>query len=171
MTKSSKAPQGRRAFARISKGDITRLCELQEIAVQVSTSDTALSGTLIDVGEGGLAVELPVPLDQGLPVKILFTMGERRISCKGLVKQIRDSDGLLVVGVQFTDISERGALYIDGIVHIQTLLRQLDANDGIPQVQTSPASTLCEELRLISTVFLAEPYQCLLSRRWWEGCK
>ena len=86
MTTGMKTPQGRRAFARISKGDITKLCELQEITVQITTSDTTLPGTLVDVSEGGLAVELPVPLDLGLPIKILFTMGERRISCEGAAR-------------------------------------------------------------------------------------
>ncbi len=171
MTSSIKAPQGRRAFARISRGDITKLCELQEISVQVTTIDTTLSGSLVDVGEGGLAVELPVPLDLGLPVKIVFTMGERRISCKGLVKQIRQADYLFVVGIQFTVISKRDAAYIDGIAHIQVLLRQLDTNEGIPQIKGSTASTLCGELHLISTTFLAEPYQSFLGRRWWEVCK
>lgn len=171
MTNSSKAQQGRRAFARISRGDITRLCELQEISAQITTGDTTLSGALVDVSEGGMSVELPVPLDLGLSIEILFTMGERRISCKALVKQIRLADGLFIVGVQFTEISKRDALYIDGIVHIQTLLYQLNTSEGIPQIQANAASTLCEELRLISTVFLAEPYQGVLSRGWCKACK
>lgn len=171
MTTGMKTPQGRRAFARISKGDITKLCELQEITVQITTSDTTLPGTLVDVGEGGLAVELPVPLDLGLPIKILFTMGERRISCEGLVKQIRDIDDLFIIGVQFTNISKPDAVYIDGIAHIQALLFQLNTNDGIPPIKGGTVSPLCEELHLISATFLAEPYQSFLSRGWWKACK
>ncbi len=169
MTMPVKA-QGKRAYVRITKGDIVKLCEVQEISVQVIVNESTLAGSMVDIGVGGLAVELPVPLDLDLALAVEFTLGERTISCRGVVKQVRAVTDRFVLGIMFLNLTKEDATYIDGIVHIQLLLSQLNAGQDITTMQQKDVSFLCKELHLISQVFLAEPYQHFLSRRWWQVC-
>lgn len=170
MTTPVKA-QGKRAYVRITKGDIVKLCEVREISVQVFVNESALAGSMVDVGVGGLAVELPVPLDLDLALGVEFTLGERTISCRGVTRQIRTVAERFVLGIMFVSLAKEDATYIDGIVHIQLLLSQLNAGQDITAMPQHDVSFLCKELHLISQVFLTEPYQHFLSRRWWQVCQ
>lgn len=106
-------PLGKRSFVRINADDISGLFEVKEIFVKVATAKGTHIGRLLDISKGGLSLRIPVSLEENLPVKVGFLLGTMKIISKALVRHSHKIGEKYTMGVQFIDINEESAAYID----------------------------------------------------------
>ena len=108
-------PLGKRSFVRINAKDIAGLFEIKDIFVKVATTKASHTGHLLDISKGGLAVSLPVLLEENLPIKVGFILGTVKIISKASVKHAHKNEALYATGIQFIDLNKESADYIDGL--------------------------------------------------------
>jgi len=113
----------KRAFVRITKEEISQLYEDREILVKLATAKKNYDGHLLDISAGGIALSLPVLLEENLPVKVGFFLGTTRIISKGIVRHIDQSGNQYKTGIKFIDLANDSFEYIAGLHAANVLLR------------------------------------------------
>lgn len=108
-------PLGKRACVRIEKKDIPKLFAVGGILVKVATVKGTYTGRLLDLSVGGLAMNLPVSLDENLPVKVGFFLGTVKIISKAVVRHSCAREGQYATGIEFVDLDSESAGYINGL--------------------------------------------------------
>ena len=132
MTAKKKSTQGKRSFVRITQGQISKLCEIEEIIVKVVADEATHIGALVDISAVGVAVALPTRLEVDTVLQVSLRLGIHGISCQGTVRQAQAVEGAFVVGIRFDQLSPRDAAYIDSITQLQMLIGQLNETPGGP---------------------------------------
>ncbi len=110
-----KNPQGKRAFVRMSDRDLARMLDCQNVLVKVATADANITGSLRDICEGGLAVNLKEKLVEDQTIKVGLVLGEEKIISQALVKHVQQRDREYTAGMMFVDLGAATKKYISGI--------------------------------------------------------
>jgi len=113
---------GKRRFVRLDSEEIHVLFEMKDIFVKVSTVKETYTCHLLDINKGGLSLILPVLLEVNQPIKVGFLLGRMKILSKALVKHTSKIGERYLTGIQFVDIDEKSAEYINGL-HASKILR------------------------------------------------
>ncbi len=108
-------PQGKRAFVRISEKNLVKMFDAQSVLVKVTTADTILIGSLRDICEGGLAVNLKVKLAGNQATKVEFFLGTEKIISRAIVRYIRPCDREYTIGMMFVDLNAASKKFISGM--------------------------------------------------------
>ena len=111
----------KRSFVRLDIGVVSQLVEVRQIAVKLATVKKNYDGVLIDISEGGLALNLPIPLENDLPVKVGFFQGSAKIISRGLVRHTIKKGDRFITGIQFVDLPQESAEYIAGFYAAKVL--------------------------------------------------
>lgn len=99
------AAADKRRYIRLNSGSLFQLFELQEISVRLATTKQTYDGTLIDISQGGLALNLPAELTLNLPVKVGFFLGREKIVSRGLVRHTKKDNKHYLTGIEFVDLA------------------------------------------------------------------
>jgi hypothetical protein len=110
-----KNPQGKRAFVRMSDKDIARMLGCQSVLVKVATADATIAGSLRDICEGGLAVNLKEELAENQTIKVGLLLGEEKIISRALVRHVQQRDREYIAGIMFVDLGVAAKKYISGM--------------------------------------------------------
>lgn len=115
-----KASLGRRAFVRIKNQDIPRIFVVGKILVKVVTVNHTYTGRLLDIGAGGLALQLPVSLETGKLLRVGFYLGPVKIISIAEVKyshktEEQEGQEQYTTGGEFIDLDSESAGYINGL--------------------------------------------------------
>jgi len=113
---------GKRSFIRLVDEDIFGLFEVKDIIVKIATAKNNYTGHLLDISTGGLSLSVPALLETNLPVKVGFFLGNVKIISKALVKRASKKGTRYITGIQFIDLDEESAEYINGL-HASKILR------------------------------------------------
>jgi len=115
-----KTSLGRRAFVRVKNQDIPRIFVVGKVLVKVVTVNHTYTGRLLDIGAGGLAMQLPVSLETGKLLRVGFYLGPVKIISKTEVKyssktEEQDGQEQYTTGVEFIDLDSESTGYINGL--------------------------------------------------------
>ena len=116
------SPLGKRSFIRLTDEDVFKLFDEKNIIVMIATAKQNYTGRLRDISKGGLSLSVPILLETNLPVKVGFFLGNVKITSKALVKHTAKKGTRYITGIQFIDLDEESAEYINGL-HASKILR------------------------------------------------
>ena len=116
------SPLGKRSFIRLIDEDIHELFEEKDIIVTIATAKQNYTGRLRDISKGGLSLNVAILLETYLPIKVGLFLGNVKIISKGLVKHTTQIGERYITGIQFVDLDEKSAEYINGL-HASKILR------------------------------------------------
>lgn len=106
---------GKRAYTRINAEDLVELLAAKKILVKVATAQNSYTGLLLDISKGGVSLNLPVLLDNNLPVMVGFFLGSVKVISKALILHTRKEGALYTTGIQFIDLNNESADFIGGL--------------------------------------------------------
>ena len=115
-----KTPLSRRAFVRVNNEDIPRIFIVGNVFVKVVTANDSYTGRLLDIGAGGLALQLPVSLETGKLQRVGFYLGPVKIISIAEVKyshktEEQEGQEQYTTGGEFIDLDSESAGYINGL--------------------------------------------------------
>ena len=107
---------GKRACPRMTERDVLALFDAQSLPVQVAAKNFGGLGSLVDIGQSGMAVLLDTKLTPSEPVKIGFFLGQQKIASRAVIKNVGDGRGGHRIGMEFMDFKPEYRSYIAGLV-------------------------------------------------------
>lgn len=108
-------PLGKRAYARVDQEKLHALFATRKIKVRIVNRNVAASGSLNDISEGGLSVNLEKGLPVGHPVEVGFFLGEQKVLSRAEVRQVRQVNGTYKVGLAFVDLQAKYRTFLAGV--------------------------------------------------------
>ncbi len=109
---------GKRAFQRMTTKDLGQMFGDRPIEVRVATTTATVSGSLRDLCEGGLAVNLGTRLDERQNIKVGLLLGSEKIIASAQVRHVRHeqrSDREYTAGLMFIGLEPATRRYIAGV--------------------------------------------------------
>lgn len=126
----------KRSLPRIKGGALSALFDSPKILVQIVKDKETIDAYLLDICEGGLAVNLPKLLAVDSPIEVSFRLGQKKIASKAVIRQVvRLGKNMeeCVTGIMFVDLAKEPTEYIRAIVHLTDLLISMEVDvDGAP---------------------------------------
>jgi len=122
----------KRSHVRMKAGEFSSLFDMEEMLVTLTTDKETFTDHLLNISEGGLAVQLPTSLSVNHPCNVGFVLGEKYIFSKAKVCQIKKIGEKYVTGLRFVDLATKSAEYIGGSIYIKALLSRW-AIDVVPE--------------------------------------
>jgi len=107
---------GKRAWARMTERDLLSLFDAQSLPVQVAAKNFDGVGSLVDIGQSGLAVLLDTKLAVTEQVKIGFFLGKQKVVSRAVIKNVGDGSGRHRTGMEFMDFNKDYESFIAGLV-------------------------------------------------------
>ncbi len=107
---------GKRVWERMTERDLLSLFEAQSLPVQVAARNFDGLGSLVDIGQSGMAVLLDTKLALSEPVKIGFFLGKQKVMSRAVIKNVGDNGGRHRIGMEFTDFKKEYESFIAGLV-------------------------------------------------------
>lgn len=107
---------GKRAWARMTERDLLPLFDMQSLPVQVAAKNFDGLGSLVDIGQSGMAVLLNTRLDLREPVKIGFFLGKQKVMSRAVIRNVGDNRGGHRIGMEFMDFKKEYESFIAGLV-------------------------------------------------------
>ncbi|ADW18704.1 type IV pilus assembly PilZ [Desulfobulbus propionicus DSM 2032] len=106
---------GQRAHKRMTLTELSQLFGSQRFEVQVATTTATVSGSLRDLCENGLAVDLPTRLDEYQNLKVGMMLGREKIIARAQVRHVQRRDHHFTTGLMFVGLDVPMRQYIAGI--------------------------------------------------------
>ncbi len=107
---------GKRAWPRMTERDVLALFDAQSLPVQVAAKHFDGLGSLVDVGQSGMAVLLKTKLTPNEQVKIGFFLGQQKVVSRAVIKNVGDDRDGHRTGMEFMDFKPEYQSYIAGLV-------------------------------------------------------
>lgn len=118
-------PHGKRAYARIDEKELARLFDGQRISVKVATVEGTLTGTLRNIGEGGMAVTLDRRLEENQAIKVGFFIGVEKIISGAVVRHVQGREHRYTTGMRFVGLGRTERQHISGLYASKVLRHAL----------------------------------------------
>jgi len=106
----------------MKEGEFSSLFDMEEMLVTLTTDKETFTDHLLNISEGGVAVQLPTSLSVNHLCNIRILLGEKYIYSKAKVRQIKKIGEQYVTGIMFIDLAPESADYIGGSIYINALL-------------------------------------------------
>lgn len=103
---------GQRAHARLNEEDLIRIFNQPRILVKVATVAGNETGSLHDISEGGLAINLASRLEQDQQLKVGLLLGNEKIISRALVRHVRQRNQQYTCGMKFIDLGGASKSYL-----------------------------------------------------------
>ncbi len=110
---------GKRDHERIPAASILSFIGIKDLKIHVSTVHKNFSGTLLDIGVGGMAIDSSVQLEQNQLLKLGFILGRKKVISKAQVRWVKKIQESFKMGVMFVHLSADDANFIAGIYGAQ----------------------------------------------------
>lgn len=118
-------PLGKRSFVRLSDKDLLKMFDGRRIPVNIATTETNYTGSLLDLGEGGLAVNLSIALAEKQVIKVGFFLGKQKIISRAQVRYVRQCGQEYITGIMFVNLDAASREFIAGIYASRVLKHSL----------------------------------------------
>ena len=105
-------PLGKRAFIRMNSQDLSKLTDEKRIVVKIATADKNAAGTLQDISEGGLAINLKSKLMQNQVILVGLFLGTEKIITRAQVRHVHQQQQEFTIGLMFVDLNKHSKKYI-----------------------------------------------------------
>jgi|GEM_PF-6412453 len=106
---------GKRAYARMNEKELAHLFNGQRIVVKVATVEATLTGSLHNIGEGGLAVRLDQRLAENQAIKVGFFLGDEKIIAGAVVKHVQGRNHRYTAGMKFIGLGPIERQHLAGL--------------------------------------------------------
>ncbi len=120
---SPENPLGKRKYIRMNEDELTTLFEVKVVSVRVATEIFNATGSLNDISEGGISINLKKDLAVNQRVKVGFFLGKQKIISRAIVRRATRIKNCYSIGLQFQDLSEKYSRFIAGIYGSKILKR------------------------------------------------
>lgn len=107
---------GKRAWARIVKSDLLSLFGIKRLPVQIAAKNFDGKGSLVDIGQSGMAVLLDTPLVENQEVKVGLLLGNQKVLSRAVIRNVTNGTGRHRTGMEFMDFKKEYASFIAGLV-------------------------------------------------------
>ena len=107
---------GKRAWARIVKSDLLSLFGVKSLPVQIAAKDYDGKGSLVDIGQSGMAVLLDTQLAKSQEVKIGLFLGKQKVMSRAVIRNVANGTGWHRTGMEFMDFKKEYESFIAGLV-------------------------------------------------------
>jgi len=121
----SERAQDRRTFVRIGKESLAKLLEEKDVFVRIVADGQTHTARLLDLSEGGLALDAPVSLEGSRSVKLGFILGQVQVVSKVEVRHVRKWKDRYITGAKFIDLDKESADFIRGLYASKVLRHAL----------------------------------------------
>jgi hypothetical protein len=118
-------PNGKRAHTRMDEKVLTSLFDGQRIQVKVATLETTLTGSLHDISEGGLAVQLDCRLAENQAIRVGLFLGTEKIISGAVVKHVQSRGRAHTTGVKFIGLGRNERQHISSLYASKVLKHAL----------------------------------------------
>lgn len=95
---------GKRLHKRLSQVDLTHLYGSRQIEVKMVSASQSFDGTLRDLSEGGLGVDLAGRLDEFQHLKVGIVLGREKIITGAQVRHVRHGNHGYTAGLKFINL-------------------------------------------------------------------
>ncbi len=95
------SPLGRREYVRLTAKDLYRIFEKTEYPIDIKSGSIWVTGSLMDLSEGGMSVKSDKEFQIWQEVLIRLELWEKSIVSNGVVKMARKIDDGFLLGIQF----------------------------------------------------------------------
>ena len=112
---------GQRNHARLGEQDLIRIFNKAHILVKVATMTGTETGSLHDISEGGLAVNLASRLEQDQQLKVGLLLGNEKIISRALVRHVQQHDKQYTAGLMFLGLGGESKSYLAGVYAAKVL--------------------------------------------------
>ena len=107
---------GKRAWNRMTERDLLPLFDVQSMPVQVAAKNFDGLGSLVDIGQSGIAVLLDTKLAVSEQVKIGLFFGKQKVMSRAVIRNVGDGKGKHRIGMEFMDFKKEYESFIAGLV-------------------------------------------------------
>lgn len=121
----SERAQDKRAFVRLGTESLAKLFEAKDVFVRIVADGQTHTARLLDLSEGGLALDAPVSLEGSRSVKLGFILGKVQVISKVDVRHVRKWKDRYITGVKFIDLDKESAEFIRGLYASKVLRHAL----------------------------------------------
>lgn len=105
-------PLGRRSSTRLSKNDLIRTLDTEQIAVKIISRKFNNNGSLVDLSTKGLAVLLDVEMKAGLLIKVGFLLGKVKVIARGIIRNSSKLRDFYRTGIEFIEFENEATAFI-----------------------------------------------------------
>ncbi|WP_448874698.1 PilZ domain-containing protein [Desulfobulbus propionicus] len=106
---------GKRVHKRLTSKDFRHLFGSHQVTVKLASTTATVEGTLRDLSEGGLGVDLKTHLDEARNLKVGLMLGQEKIIASAQVRHIRAVGNQYVAGLQFINLEPAIRSFIAGM--------------------------------------------------------
>jgi c-di-GMP-binding flagellar brake protein YcgR len=106
---------GKRSHKRLTRRDIAHLFGSRQVEVKIASAAATLDGTLRDLCEGGLGVDLVGHLQEAQHLKVGLVIGQEKIIASALVRHVRSAGNHYTAGLQFINLEPAIRSFIAGM--------------------------------------------------------
>jgi hypothetical protein len=103
---------GRRSSIRLSKNDLIRTLEADQIPVKIISRKFDKNGSLVDLSTKGLAVLLDVEMKAGLLIKVGFFLGKVKVITRGIIRNSSKLRDFYRTGIEFVEFEDEATAFI-----------------------------------------------------------
>lgn len=121
----SERAQDKRTLVRIGRESLVKLFEAKEVFVRIVADGQTHTARLLDLSEGGLALDAPVSLEGARSVKLGFIIGQVQVVSRAEVRHVRKWKDRFITGVKFIDLDKESAEFIRGLYASKVLRHAL----------------------------------------------
>ena len=105
-------PLGRRSSIRLSKNDLIRTLDADQIPVKIISRKFDNNGSLVDLSTKGLAVLLDVEMKAGLLIKVGFLLGKVKVIARGIIRNSSKLRDFYRTGIEFVEFEDEATAFI-----------------------------------------------------------
>ena len=105
-------PLGRRSSIRLSKNDLIRTLDAEQIPVKIISRKFDNNGSLVDLSTKGLAVLLDVEMKAGILIKVGFLLGKVKVIARGIIRNSSKLRDFYRTGIEFVEFEDEATAFI-----------------------------------------------------------
>ena len=100
----------------------------QEVAIEIDNMHTSQKyhGKVLDASKSGIKIETEGECSARDTLRVSFSLGKRKISCKAAVRWLKNDTGVRIVGMEYLNLNEKDVDFLESLVsakHINKVLR------------------------------------------------
>ena len=100
-------PLGNRAYERLTIKDLNILFQTKKFPVRLVTEKRETRALLVDISQGGVSLHVKdANWEKKQLVKLGFFLGRQKIISKGRIRNVREEQGRVLLGIEFVGLPE-----------------------------------------------------------------
>jgi hypothetical protein len=118
-------PLGKRIWMRMADHDLLAVLGVKRIPIKIVAKNFEETGYVLDLSQAGLAVLLNAQLAVGQAVKLGFILGQHKVISKAVVRNVRNLEGKLRIGLEFVELAKESETFVTGLISAKVFQQPL----------------------------------------------